>query len=286
MPDNREDVKKRELMGLIDEVSEKSEKVIVKSHALVKEGQFQKKMAVIAKGLIEMIPDDTYIPSGYWDNQISMWGSNATRLDLIDKMATVPAARATTASLAWSTSGFQKDIFIRKMSADNEAVVKRKRDELNELLKSSEWNKNVEIEFERLRMDKDTQYGKSALSLLRSSHEALVKPSGISPNENAVLIAARECIHGCLADLLRKRPRQEPAGKVAEKVRSICEQMGFGHVTRENIEQLAEKAEMLVKYLSRTKQKNIPSEEIIEKFNQVTAFLFEFTASIDEKKMR
>lgn len=52
MAANREDVKKRELMGLIDKVSEKSEKVIVKGHALVREGKFQKSFAGIAKRIV------------------------------------------------------------------------------------------------------------------------------------------------------------------------------------------------------------------------------------------
>jgi hypothetical protein len=286
MADNREDVKKRELMGLIDKVSEKSEKIVVKGHVLVQEGQLQKSFAGIAKRIVEKIPDDTYITSESWDNQISMWGSNATRLNAMDKMVDMSMATVTTASLAWSTSGFQANMFVRKMSADNEAVVKRERDKLNELLMSSSWNEKVEIEFKRLGIEKDSKHGKSALSLLRSAYEALVKPSGINPDENAVLIPARESIHRCLADLLCRRPRAEQARKPGDKVKSICNQLAFGHVTGMNIEQLAQRAEKLIDSLSSAKQKNIPSEEIIEKFNQVKAFLFEFTASIDDKKMR
>lgn len=215
-----------------------------------------------------------------------MWESNATRLTAIDKMVNIPAVKATTASLAWSTSGFQANMFVRKMSADSEAVVKGQLALLNELLMSSSWNKNVEIEFKRLGIEKDSKYGKSALSLLRSAYEALVKPSGINPDENAVLIPARESIHRCLADLLCRRPREEQARKPGDKVRSICNRLAFGHVTEMHIAKLAEKGDKLVDFLSSAKQKNIPSEEIIEKFNQVTAFLFEFTASIDDKKMR
>jgi len=127
---------------------------------------------------------------------------------------------------------------------------------------------------------------RSPLELLEDAKSAIDQPQTTTADQPvAALIPLRESILSTIAELLRRRRKQEDTKRV-EKIVSIGNQCGLDGLPEGHFDRLAADSADLLKKLSATKQKTMPRDEIIGLFNEGLNFLKSFTQSIDETKLR
>lgn len=144
----------------------------------------------------------------------------------------------------------------------------------------------VRAEMLRVGLDSKAGHAKSALQLLedaRLSFEIPVAQDGSGANS---LVVVRECINACLADLLRRRPRQEDTGGHKEKIESIGSQCGRALLDTVHFSNLGVEAKTLNGQLSGAKQNELSRPDVRLLFRRALLFLTSFLGSIDEMKLR
>ncbi len=101
------------------------------------------------------------------------------------------------------------------------------------------------------------------------------------------LIPMRSCILDILADLLRRRPRQEKAGNTAQKVLSLGRQCARESTTPKEIAILASRcADLLEKHLSPSKDRTLTRAEWQSSLVAAMEWIRAFLHSIDPNKLR
>lgn len=283
MTDNRVD-NKNKLIDSIDKVERNAEIVAKKGEQIKEEAHLQKEIAAYAKQIIIHIPDDSYVSPEGWAQATERWDkTNNSFSKLISNLNA--SIVVNTASTATGSSGYGfPNAFVRNMSTDNQTKINEEINNINRVIESTTWNKSLEDDFRRLRLVDDKQDQKSALNLLVTAHEALLRPSGNSPDAGAVLIPIRECIHRSLADLLPLRPRQEHTSNTRGKIESICKQLSYDGFN--DVGQLIYNAETLIDQLSSAKQHIMSALQIRTIYNNTTLFLKALLSSIDDNKIR
>lgn len=283
---NSED-QKNKLLNAIDSATTESNKVTEQGQDIVKTANLQRQIAKAAKQIIYAIPDDSYLEKDEWELKTRQWNDTAEAFkqffDSIDSNTII----SVTASNATGTSGYVLPaIFNGELPRDKQSIIDNATLKLNTIIDNSSWDKGIEDNFRRLGLADDKHSHKSALSLFQAAHSALSTPSKGIVDASAVLIPAREAINRCLTDLLPKRPKQEPAGKTADKISSIAKQLKYDHFTDETINDLSCEAETLINQLSSAKQGNLLELQIHALFNKTKSFLMAFLSKIDDKKMK
>lgn len=89
-----------------------------------------------------------------------------------------------------------------------------------------------------------------------------------------------------MSELLRRRPNQEPAKGVGDKVKSIGNQCGRAGLDGAHFEHLAAQADLLRREFSEAKQAKLPRERLKELVNRGLLFLDAFMTSIDETRLK
>jgi len=145
---------------------------------------------------------------------------------------------------------------------------------------------NTRAEIQRLGLDSRGGHSKSALQLLEDAQLSLEIPVARDGSGAISLIGIRECINACLADLLRRRPRQEESGGHKEKVESIGGQCGRVSLNAAHFENLGIEAKSLNGQLSGAKQNALSRSDVQLLFHRALLFLAAFLGSIDESKLR
>jgi hypothetical protein len=127
---------------------------------------------------------------------------------------------------------------------------------------------------------------KTPLQLLEDARQTIDIPVGQDGSGVGSLIVIRECINACLAELVRRRPRQEETGNQKDKVISIGEQCHRGTLGKPYFERIGDEAKNLNGQLSGAKQGAITREQVQLLFSKALLFLASFLGSIDEAKLR
>jgi hypothetical protein len=140
-------------------------------------------------------------------------------------------------------------------------------------------------EMRRLSLDSRGGSSKTALELLEDAQLSLDMPVA-SDGGAGSLIGIRECINACLAELLRRRPRQEDTGGHKEKIVSIGNQCARGTLGSQHFENLGVEAKTLNGLLSGAKQNALSRSAVQLLFRRAVLFLASFLGSIDEAKLR
>lgn len=278
--------RKNRLSRAIQDARKSAEEVKQHGHRLVEEGQRTSEIADCARRIVDNIPDDDYVDPSVLEKRTRDWEDTERRLRKVGESSERMVVYST-ASSAFITTGFgDSESFRRPLPAENQAQVNEAVSRVGDIVQSASWDHQVEEDFVRLGIDKDKEDQASGLTLLRASQSALNKPSGSEPEPGAVLIPMREALHRTIADLLPLRRRQKPAKRLADKVTSICQQMGVGGLGSEVIGCLSIKANDLIGRLSDAKQAKMSPHQVRNLFVGSLAFLRGFLAILDEKKLR
>lgn len=126
---------------------------------------------------------------------------------------------------------------------------------------------------------------KSPEELFQTAWAAFGRPVSQSSPASTSLIPMRECINATVADLLRRRSKQERT-KRSEKVISIGTQMAHSTIPRSIIESLQNRHESITDELSAAKQRDFTREAWGELLRRATLFLRELLETVDPSKMR
>lgn len=287
MSKNNSEDQKNKLLNAIDSASAESKKVTEQGQDIVKTANLQRQVAKAAKQIINAIPDDSYLKKEEWELKTRQWYDTAEVFKQFGDSIDANVIVSVTASNATGTSGYVLPaIFNGELPRDKQSIIDSATLKLNTIIRNSSWDQGIEDNFKRLGLTIDKQSQKSPLSLFQAAHSALSIPSKDILDASAVLIPAREAINRCLADLLPKRPKQEPAGRAADKVSSIAKQLKYDHFTDETINDLSCEVGTLIDQLSSAKQGNLSELQIHALFNKTKSFLMAFLSMIDDKKMK
>jgi hypothetical protein len=132
------------------------------------------------------------------------------------------------------------------LPADVEAAKRR----LHQTLERFPLAEQAQSLMQRLGLDRRSGSRRAPLELLAEARGALEVPAFTHGALTSVLIPLRECIEAAIAELLRRRPTQEPAGKAQEKLRSIGRQCHRDGLDAAYFERLALESEALLDDLS------------------------------------
>ncbi len=102
----------------------------------------------------------------------------------------------------------------------------------------------------------------------------------------SVLISLRESIGAVIAELVRRRPRQEEAKGWSAKVVSVGSQCARPSLSADHFSRLGADADRLMNQLSGAKQAGMDRTQLMWYFNRGLLFLNALVDSIDESKLR
>jgi hypothetical protein len=279
--------KKDKFLQILSKAKYAAKKLASKGREFVKQGQFAADLAACNEEFIHHFPDDSFLSPAQWDDQIAAWNGLGQYADVVilqlDNMSQFIIPAVTGTSLASSTvisSGY-----IPRLPISSQDAARKTYEGYEQLLERSNLVSEIEIEIHRLGLASSAPESKSILSLILQSKHALEVPSMGEVSPPAVLIPLREAINRALADLLRKRPRQEKARAIQDKVRSICGQVCKPFVDGRQIAQLEQEAHDLNHELSEAKQRSMMRERVRELMNRGFVFLLSLLRTLDENKM-
>jgi hypothetical protein len=138
----------------------------------------------------------------------------------------------------------------------------------------------------RLGLDRSAGGSLPATDHLSAAVAALDAPPVPDGGPLPVLVALRECIERVFADLLRRRPRQEKAGKAADKVLSIGGQCARAGLPPDHFMPLAADADPLIDDLSKAKYGSVSRERQSVEFQRGLVFLNAFLDGLDEARFK
>lgn len=280
--------KKDELLQILSDAKHAAQELTSKGREVIKQGQYAADLASCNEGFFSCLPDDTFLLTSQWDNQIASWkrwrenaGKAITAFNLIQ-----PSLSFATDSTSVSSSATISSVYISALPPDSQIPAQRAFEKYEQLLEKSNLIQELEIELRRLNLTSTRAGTESVLSLLHQASQAFKIPSVTEVSPSAVLIPLREAINRTFADLLTRRQKQEEAKSQRDKTLSICKQCFRTGVATELIEQLANEANDLNRLLSGSKQNVMSRDQVRELMNRGVLFLRTFLRTIDENKMR
>lgn len=275
LPDS---TKKRDrLLGVLTDVENSAASVKSAAQKVVESATFSEGLARHLRPVIEGLPDDTSLPDSEWTNLTDAYGAHAkTWLDLAGWGST---ASASTASVTLTTA--VSPVFTSYVIKTTPSL-----DAFHSFLLRPGLIDEVRAAMHEFDLDKAHEASRSALDLLDEAHAALVRPPTASPSPAAVLILARESTQAAIATLLRRRPRQDAAGRPADKIASIGDQCGKDGLEPAHFERIGRDFTTILSQLSESKQAALELKEIERLFHEVLRFFRALLESLDCSKLR
>ncbi len=180
----------------------------------------------------------------------------------------------TTAATGITTSWLMSSMTLEKpLPLDVQPIAEKAVAKFNQAAERANWVEEAEKELFRIGLDNASVGQNSAVSLLRQARDAFLRPSADETAPAAVLIPLRESINRVLADLLRRRPSQEPAKGSDDKVMSIGSQVARSGIQQGDLVRLATDARDLIDALSASKQGEMAREDVRLLFMRRASFL-------------
>jgi hypothetical protein len=124
------------------------------------------------------------------------------------------------------------------------------------------------------------------LELLEEARAVLEQPAFSDGGTASVLIPLRECIDSALAELLKRRPQQEPAGTLRDKIRSLGRQCGRPGLRADHFDRLADDADALHRDLSAAKQARLSRDQVNQHFHRGLLVFNALMDGIDETHLK
>lgn len=275
--------KKQLLYNLLRIAEEKSSEVEKVGQTLVKNARFSRDLAGCVRDVIEGLPRDDILPAEEWDRSIASWEGLCRGITVAaDEQTYVGSLTATVSGTGLTMSSVFQTIIVRPESSQPSIAVGR----FYDTIKQDEFAAEIRAGMIRLGLNQRGGDKRAATELLEDSKAALDYPSRGEGIPVAILIPLRECINAVIAELLRRRPTQEPAPKASDKISSIGRQCGRSGLFSAFFAGLGEDAELLLDDLSGAKQTAMTRQELQQQFRRGLLFLKALIESVDETKLR
>lgn len=287
MTEENKNKKKNELLKVLSDAKRDAHELVSKGREVVKEGQYAADLASCSEEFIRLIPDDTFLPTNQWDNQISSWLRWCQNADeAITAFKPMQPLTFATDSSSIATSAAISSVHISHLPFPSQNQANKVFQKYEQLIEQANPIQELEVELCRLNLASSQAETESVFSLVQQAFEAFNVPSVNEVAPSAVLIPVREAINRTLADLLKRRTTQEETKNQKDKILSICRQCARPGVPAEQIDQLANESTDLNKMLSGAKQDVMSRDQVRELMNRGFLFLRTFLRAIDENKLR
>jgi hypothetical protein len=286
MADDQEK-KKDEVVRLLSDVESQAERVEALGQDIARSARLARDVVGPVRDIIRNTPVEALSKEAL-DRQAETWRAWQSVAGKIEQARTnvgsltalsVASTSTSTGMIAMVSS---TPVWSAPLPADVEAAKRR----LHQTLERFPLAEQAQSLMQRLGLDRRSGSRRAPLELLAEARGALDVPAFTHGGPTSVLIPLRECIEAAIAELLRRRPTQEPAGKAQEKLRSIGRQCHRDGLDAAYFERLALESEALLDDLSGAKQAAVPRERVIERFHRGLLFLNSVMGGIDENRLR
>ncbi len=286
MPD-KSGVNKDELLRLLSDVEPQAARLETLGQEIVRSARLSRDVAAPIRYLVSELPAES-LEGARWDRLAETWRSwHRVAGDLVESSTMVNSFGAV--SLIATSSGSETFATLpvtTPLSPRAQAVIQDAHSQLSLALARFPLAEEARSSLRRLGLDVRGGSYRAPLQLLDEAMGALERPVVQAGGPVSVLIPLRECINSAISELIRRRPNQEPASKLGDKLASLARQctrpgLGSGHVER-----LAADGEPLLDTLSMAKQADMSREQQTELFNRGLAFLNALISSVDETRLR
>jgi len=279
LPDDEAKKWQDELRRLLDEAVAEGKRLETRGEQITKAGRDAREVAQPTREIVEHLPPGS-IPKEQMDHQLEVWRSFVEKAREGEEfLAPWAGTVAATSYLVSSTS--DSFVHIVKLGPGTPPVIEAAIRVLDDVLHRPEKIAEAEAALQRLglhvRRERDR---KTAIELLQDAKRALGGPAA------HVLIPIRESIIVVIDGLLKRRPIQEPAKNIHEKLLSIGAQCARPGLPPSHFERLAIEWDGLVDELSEAKQRKLTPEQASATFYRAVLFLNAFLSSIDETPLR
>ena len=275
-------------MSDIKNAEQDAEKLVRIGQDIVEQGQKLKDVAQIAYDLFDMVPDDAYLPSRIWDQNLDSWHEAGTRIREAGQIA-VPVTWVSpmVSSLTTNLSGMTAtNYFNGPLSSGQVGRFKAVGDRISTVILKASWVRETEQHIARLGLDTSTGKQRSVLDIFRTANAELDRPSDQSNSGSSVLLNIREAVNKAISELLQRRQVQERVKSLSDKICSICNQCAYAHFTSTQVQGLIWNAEAVIRETSESKQMVLDRAEVQRRFSHACAFLQTLLGAVDEKKLR
>ncbi len=286
MPDSNQTKNRDAITQILADVEKEASEVEQMGQEMVRSARFTRDVLKPTRDFFSQIPNDDMLSEEEWQRAKEGWNAvKDSTQNLVKHKGDISHFTVTVSGSTAST--ISSIITVGPVMRSFEPVRTAARADLTKVLERVPLVGDVQKSITRLGLDVRTAR-RSALQLLEDSKLALDGPQ--TPEADAaaaVLIPLRECLESILAELVRRRPKQEETGsKTASKIISIGNQCGRPNFQADHFDRLGVEYANFTNRLSGTKQANMPRNEIMTQFNQGLLLLKTFLDSIDESKLR
>jgi len=275
-----------ELDRHLEEAEEKGRKLAAKGRELTKSGQFIADLSRATRGVIEV-----YRPPTNVEILINDWSATNKALD--DALAAVEnvelySVASTSGTAAYTSSdSYQAYIVLGVVSPSSRPLVRDRIHTLNEVIQRSLEVNEVRELLISFGFDQAPEGRKSPLELFNTAHNAFENPVEEGNPISTSLIPMRSAITSVIAELLRRRPKQEKAKNEWAKIQSIGKQLKRNSIPDSLVDTWAfQWNELLNKYLSPAKEQAIDRADWQHRLQQATLFLKNLLIGIDQAKLK
>lgn len=278
MSDEQKKEKKKELLDLLVEAPDKAERLRSLGRGIQQSAQLAREVAGPMREIVSEVPAES-VPLEEWTHQVSVWSSWHDAANKLEGSITLANTFSAMSSGVFSTSASAVSVIGPFMLAQGPQTEPAK-SQLNRVLARAPLAEDAQSAMRRLKLDRRAGDNRTPMELLEEARTAF----GSGPA--SALLPLRECIQAAIADLLRRRATQEPAGKFSEKMASLAGQCARDGLTDVHFEGLAIDGKRLLDTLSGAKQAGMSPEKVSELFYQGLAFLNALLDSIDETRLK
>jgi len=228
--------------------------------------------------LVEQVPNDEAWPQDVWQDLTTAWQAQDRSATSTFALVGDLSSSATTAAVTLTTTA---------STAMIGGYVPRPEDvkALRSLLHRPSLFEQIRSSAYAFGLTGSTGGSRSAMDLLNEAAQALAQSSPTAPAITSVLIPAREAINTALAELLRRRPKQEGTGRASAKVESIGRQCGRSGLATDHFERMGRDLDRLLDRLSDGKSRSLTPPQVSDLFDDVLQFLVAVLGSLDPMKL-
>jgi len=275
-----------ELDRQLTDAEAKGKQLTAKGRELTKAGQFITDLSQATKGVIEVHRPPTNV-----ELLINDWSATNEVVDhALASLGKVELSSITSASgtAAYTSSdSYQTTIVLGAVPAYARPIVIERINALNEVIGRSVEAAEVADLLRKFGFDQAPRGKASAFELFNTAHSAFEGPVTEDNPVSTSLIPIRSALNVVIAELLRRRPKQEPAKNEWAKIQSIGRQLKSESVPNKIVDTWAYQwGQLLDRYLSPAKDQSLDRSEWQHRLQQATLFLKSLLNGIDPTKLR
>lgn len=217
--------------------------------------------------------------------QIDNWRESNNQADKLSSgFITLELSAATTGGLTFVMTQFLESDY-SSLSQTQQDAAKTVQNNLRLVINRPQHKGDVINLLHRFDLGKTITGKKSALQQFETAWAAFDHPVTTDTPTNTSLIPVREAIETAIAQLLMRRPEQEPTKNQEEKIISIGKQLAHDGMSETSIKNWASQWRNLQNKLSGSKDNDLSREDWQKLLLEATLFLKELLLGLDVSKL-